>query len=159
MPTGAVSRAHKLGAPIYCSRVCAGLARRKNKTVAEKKEEKRLYDIAYRAEHAERRAQQYAEWFRQHYDPVAAAVARKANMPRHVEYCRQPAYKAKKRVYDRKRRALVYGEFAEAHSLLVDIKHALREEGDWYERHAGTDQIGKTQRRKRQAALADGGKS
>jgi hypothetical protein len=47
-PTGAVNRALNIGAPIYCGRECAGLGRRLEKSVEQKKEEKRLYDIDYR---------------------------------------------------------------------------------------------------------------
>jgi hypothetical protein len=60
------------------------------------------------------------------YDPVKAAVERKKRMPRHVEYCRQPAYKAWKREYDRRYRAAEFGEFAEAYMLAIDLNREIK---------------------------------
>lgn len=47
-------------------------------------------------------------------------------MDRHVEYCRRPDYRAKKREYDRRLRAREYATFADAHMLLVDIEREVR---------------------------------
>lgn len=40
--SGGVRRSWRQGAPVYCGRKCAGLARRKHKTKAQKVEEKRI---------------------------------------------------------------------------------------------------------------------
>jgi hypothetical protein len=82
--TGAVVRARKLGAPIYCNRICAGLGRRNNKTTEQKKEEKRLYDIEYRNKNYDRLKIEKAESFKRRYDPEKARIQRKANMHKHV---------------------------------------------------------------------------
>jgi hypothetical protein len=53
-PTGEINRARNEGRKLYCGRRCFGLAQRKHKTKAQRKEEKRLYDIVYRASNLER---------------------------------------------------------------------------------------------------------
>lgn len=116
---GAINRAKKINAPLYCGRKCAGRGRRNNKTKAEKIEDKRLYDIAYRARNHELLKAKKAAYFQRTYDPVKAAHIRKKRMHLHIEYCRQPRYKAYKHDYDRvylaKRR---FGAFWES-ALLV----------------------------------------
>lgn len=99
-PTGAVNRAHSIGAPIYCDKACAGRARRKHKTRTQKRWEKKLYDQRYRARNLKRILARKHEYHQRTYDPKKAAVVRKKRMPLHVEYCRQPKYKAYKRRYD-----------------------------------------------------------
>jgi len=62
------------------------------------------------------------------YDPEKERVKRAAKMPRHIEYCRQPAYRAWKREYDRRYCAeKQFGEFAEAALLLGDLKAEVSE--------------------------------
>jgi hypothetical protein len=62
---------------------------------------------------------------------------RKQNMPKHVEYCRQPEYKKKKKVYDREMRVAEYGEFAESYELLEElVKEIKRQMPDRFERYA-----------------------
>lgn len=121
-PSGAVNRAREIGAPLYCNRTCAGLARRKHKTAAQKVEEKRLYDAEYRIKNATALKAKKAEYFQRTYDPATAAIERKKRMPHHVEYCRRPEYKAWKREYDAKYKAKAdYGEFWEAAILATEI--------------------------------------
>jgi len=50
---------------------------------------------------------------------LEAAKARKVRMPLHIEYCRQPAYKAWKREYDRRHRAAEFGELVKGPLLEV----------------------------------------
>lgn len=120
------NRARKAGLNLYCNRRCSGLGRRMGKTKAQRVAEKRAYDAEYRAKNREMLKAKKHEYFRRSYDPVAAAEVRKARMPYHVEYCRQPAYKAKKREYDRKHRAAEFGEFAEAYMLTIDLNREIK---------------------------------
>ena len=96
---------------------CSGLGRRKNKTDGQKKQEKRLYDMEYRAKNREMLKRKKRAYFQRTYDPAKAAIERKQGMPQHLEYCRRPAYKEWKRDYDRRLRAREYGPFADAHML------------------------------------------
>ncbi|MDE2104458.1 MAG: hypothetical protein KGL39_44900 [Patescibacteria group bacterium] len=97
---GALRRAQKAGYSVYCTREHAGLGRRTNRTLVEKKAIKADYDKEYRRRNAKILKKKKAAYFARTYDPVHAAIERKKRMPSHVEYCRQPAYKAKKRLYD-----------------------------------------------------------
>lgn len=124
---GAVNRARKIGAKLFCGFKCYGLSRRKYKTKAQKVEEKRLYDVGYRKKNLARIKTRKREYFKRTYDPAKAAIKRKKQMPRHVEYCRQPKYRAYKREYDRKRRDGEYGAFAEAARLTIDLNRAIKE--------------------------------
>ena len=133
---GAITRASKIGAPIYCGRACSGLARRKNRTITQKKLEKRAYDMRYRAENRAMLRRKKAEYFQRTYDPVTAAIKRKERMPYHVEYCRRPEYRVKKAEYDRQFRAREYGAFAEAHLLLVSIEREVRNRVEWVDLQA-----------------------
>jgi hypothetical protein len=147
---GDINRSKRIGAPLYCDMKCSGLGRRSRKTKAQKVEEKRLYDLAYRAKgggdwyRAKRR-----EWHRKHYEPKKAAIYRKARMAYHIEYCRRPEYKAKKRTYDRRLRASEYGAFAQAHMLLVDIEREVRNRITDYEIRVQNGTINKHLQRRR----------
>lgn len=125
-PTGAVNRSNRLGAPIYCSRKCAGTARRKNKTKAQLVEDKRLYDEEYRASNRGVLKRKKAEYFQRTYDPAKAAVKRKKRAAAHAEYCRRPEYRAWKSGYDKKYRAIRdYGAFADVYLLLRDLDEEI----------------------------------
>jgi hypothetical protein len=102
---GSINRALRRGLPLFCGRKCFGLSRRKGKTKAQRKEEKRIYDMQYRAKNRALLKAKKAAYNKRTYDPVKAAEKRRENMPRHVEYCRQPEYKTYKSNYDRNRRA------------------------------------------------------
>lgn len=149
-PKGAVNRAKKKGLSIYCGRECAGIARRNSKTVNQKKAEKAAYDKLYRAKNADRIKKEKAEWFRQTYDPVKAAEERKKNMHKHVQYCRQPKYRARKKEYDRAYRAKKhYGEFWEAQVLSLKIREECLKRQSDYEIRLEIGNLNKAQRRKR----------
>ena len=90
--TGAVNRAIKIGKPLYCNKICAGLGRRKNISVEEKKKLKAEYDREYRKNNREQIKERKAEYFQRTYDPEKERIKRKITMPRHVEYCRRPEY-------------------------------------------------------------------
>ena len=120
---GHINRARKIGASLYCNRECAGLGRRKPpKSRAQKIAEKAAYDRKYRARNIERLKAEKRAYFQRTYDPAKAAVERKKRMPRHVEYCRQPEYRAKKHIYDvRRYHEKAYGPLADASLLLKDL--------------------------------------
>lgn len=150
-PSGHVNRARAAGLNLYCNRRCSGLGRRLGKTKAQKREEKRLYDIEYQAKNRETRLAQKREYHKRTYDPVKAAEVRKARMPYHIEYCRQPAYKAWKREYDRRYRASEFGEFAEAYRLTIDLNREIRGRATNAEIKYQNGCTNKSQRREREA--------
>lgn len=125
-PVAHINRAQRAGRPIYCGKKCAGLARRKLIQPDEAKEAKRLYDAARRQQLREELRAYKREYHKRTYDPTKAAIERKAKMPRHVEYCRRPGYRAYKSSYDLQRRANIqFGEFAEAALLLRSVESEI----------------------------------
>jgi hypothetical protein len=135
---GAVNRAKKMGAPLYCGTACAGLARRlpTPKTPEQKRAEKSAYDRKRRAEKGEAlRVKRMAAYYANHAENLARAKQqRKKRMPYHVEYCRQPEYRAKKHEYDIRRGGEGYADFAEAWRLLLDLEKEIRSQATAYER-------------------------
>ncbi len=111
----------------FCDKKCFGLSRRKGKPKAQKVAEKRIYDAEYRRKNiAMLKAKRHA-YFKRTYDPVAAAVVRKARMPLHVEYCRRPEYRKWKKAYDKKYLAKrTYGPFAEAAMMVSDLNFEIK---------------------------------
>lgn len=157
---GHVNRARDAGLNLYCDRRCSGLGRRTGKTAAQKKEEKRLYDLEYRAKNLELILERKREYHQRTYDPSKAAELRKKRMPLHVEYCRQPKYKRWKQGYDRKYRAKKYfGPFAEAAMLLSDLNLEIKTRGDKHEIRYQNGQTNKVQRRRRQALQEERGRN
>lgn len=124
--TGHINRAKKLGKNIYCNRICSGLGRRKNLTKEQKIQQKSDYDAKYRKEQADALKLRKAEYHKKSYDPQKAAIARKARMPYHVEYCRKPEYQAKKAEYDKRHLSQKkYGEFWESALILNDLERKI----------------------------------
>lgn len=153
----AVRRAQKAGLNIYCSRACSGLARRVPRTVAEKKKRKRDYDILYRAKNLEAIRRKKAEHYQRTVDRDKEREVRKKRMPLHVEYCRQPKYKAYKRDYDMQFRAKkLYGEFADVALILRDVEVEIDKRMTWVERHQANGTLNKSTQRKRQYAIQTG---
>jgi hypothetical protein len=147
---GEVNRARKAGAHLYCDRTCAGFGRRKGKTSDQKKEEKRLYDIEYRAKNAERKKETNHAWYKRTYDPVKAALERKKKMRWHVDYCRRPEYKKWKREYDKKYRAKkMFADMWEPFLVLVELKKVIADQASRYEIYRENQTLNKTQERKR----------
>lgn len=149
--TGLINRAARKGAPIFCGRICSGLARREWKPDQQRKAEKAKYDRAYREEKRDLLKAKRAAHFRATYDPVKAAVDRKKTMPRHVEYCRRPEYKVKKREYDLKYRAEnEFGEYAEAYIILSDIEREIDSRASRYEIYSANGTLNKALNRRKQ---------
>lgn len=148
--SGAVNRARKIGAPLYCNRTCSGLSRRKHKSKAQKIEEKRLYDIEYRKRDPEGRKARKAAYHARTYDPVEAAKVRKRRMPYHVEYCRRPEYRAWKKGYDLQHRTKRdFGPFADAAQILLTLEREIATRASRYELDLAKGTFGKTQKRRR----------
>jgi hypothetical protein len=112
---------------------CAGLARRREKTKAQKVEEKRLYDMEYRQKNLARIKKQKAAHHRATYDPAAARIERKKRAAFHAEYCRRPSYRLWKAEYDRRYRARQYGAFADAYTLTVELNREIKSRSSNYE--------------------------
>jgi len=126
----AINRAKKDNRKLYCDRKCAGLSRRINKSIDVKKEEKRLYDIEYRNKNKDLLKRKKGEYFQRTYDPVEAAKKRALTMDRHVEYCRKPEYRLKKKAYDRIYKAKqTYGHLWEHQLLILEIYDEVNKEG------------------------------
>lgn len=124
------------------------------KTKAEKVEAKRLYDIEYRRKNRAMLKAKKAAYFRLTYDPVKAAIERKKRMHLHVAYCRQPRYKAWKRLYDRKRRDSKYGPFAEAARLAIELNREIKGRMSNYEIRRENQTLNKRLARTRAAGQA-----
>jgi hypothetical protein len=149
-PTGHVQRARKLGMKVFCSRLCSGLAKRKGKTKAQKREKKRLYDLGYRANNLTMLKAKKRDYHKRTYDPIKAAKDRKKTMARHIEYCRQPWYKAYKREYDKKYLASEYGEYADVFLLVKTLDREIQERMSNEEIHFENKTFNKKQRRARE---------
>lgn len=151
-PAGHVNRSRAAGMKLFCGRRCFGLARRQHKTKAQRVEEKRLYDLEYRAKNLEMLKAKKRAYHKQTYDPVKAAAERKKNMPRHVEYCRRPEYKRWKQTYDRQHLAKKhYGPFAEVALMTRDLDNEIKGRMTKHEIRYQNGSTNKAQRRKREA--------
>ncbi len=145
-PTGEINRALKKGVNLYCSKECAGKARRTNISIEEKKRLKSEYDKKYREINLDKKKKWAKDYFQRTYDPIKASIERKKNMHKHVEYCRNPEYKAKKKIYDKEYRyTLNYGEFAECAKILLQIESEI----DRLEANIENQTFNKSQKRKR----------
>lgn len=149
----AVNRARRNGAPTYCSRQCAGLARRVERSADERKQRKAEYDALYRTARADVLREKKREYFQRSYDADAAREKRKSRMPYHVAYCRRyyadPVKRREKFAYDVRLRGRQYAEFAEAWRLLIELEREVRSRcPDKYERQKGRGYFTRIQERK-----------
>jgi hypothetical protein len=152
---GSINRAVREGKPLYCDRVCAGLARRVSSSY--KKRKKALYDTRRRTEKAAEISAQKRAYYQRTRDPEKERERRRANMERHVEYCRQPEYKADKAEYDRWHRAKEYGPYSDAYLLLLDLEREIRSRATSYERYKARGYYTRTaQQRRRELWLTTG---
>ncbi len=129
---GAINRAIREGKPLYCDRTCAGLARRIS--AGQKKRRKSVYDARRRAERAAEISAEKRAYYQRTRDPEKERERRRANMHRHVEYCRRPEYVEGKAAYDLDRRAAEYGPYADAYLLLLDLEREIRSRATSYDR-------------------------
>jgi hypothetical protein len=150
-PSGQVNRAINSGLRLFCGRQCAGVGRRKPpKTIEQRKAEKAEYDRKRREEYGEQINAKKRAYHKATYDPKKAAEHRKTRMPHHIEYCRQPAVKAKKKTYDRKHRAeKKYGDLAECFVLVMEIRDECLSQMTDYEIRVQKGTINKALKRRR----------
>lgn len=147
---GSINRAKKIGAKLYCSRICTGLARRQYKSTKQKRAEKRLYDMEYREKNRAALKAKKAAYHLKNYDPAKAAVDRKKRAKQHAEYCRRPEYKQWKQQYDRRYWAKKnYGGFWESFLILQDIENEIVSRFDRAELKYLNGATNKTQTRRR----------
>lgn len=152
--TGAVNRSRALGAPLYCSRKCAGLARRKPpKSLEQRKAEKKAYDAVRRILLLDEIKEARRAYYQRTRDPVKEAIKRKARMPAHVEYCRRPEYRAWKREYDKQYCAKKeFGEFWESAILVNEIRDTALSLSTDYQIRLANGTLNKALKRKRSYA-------
>ena len=158
-PANYVNRAEKSGNALYCDRACAGLGRRAPNppTDEERREAKAEYDRRYRTRDPEKRKADKAAYYQRTRDPAKERAARKLIMPRHVEYCRRPEYRARKSQYDKRYLAQKqFGPFAESALLLRDLECAVLERASRYDLDLASGKLNKSTRRKRDYAKAIG---
>lgn len=147
---GDVNRARKNGANLYCSKECSGIARRKPRSVEEKKAAKAAYDREYRKKNRSALRIKKAAYYQRTKDPVREAQERKKRMAAHFEYCRRPEYKKWKREYDRQYRAKKqYGEFADCFLLAQEIRQECLSQASDYEIRLTAGTLNKSMKRKR----------
>lgn len=154
---GDFNRAQANGKPLFCGKVCFGLSRRKHKPDDQKRAEKAEYDRQYQAKNREMLKAKKAAAYAANPNRERERAYRKANMARHVEYCRRPEYKQYKREYDQIYRAKQdYGEFWEASIIAIQIDAEVKERASRYEIYMERGTINKTQQRKREYGKAVG---
>jgi hypothetical protein len=125
---GDVNRAAKAGSPKYCGRVCAGIARRKDKSPEQKRAEKSAYDKARREKIGPTIREKKRAAYHATKDREKEAAYRKTRMPYHKAYCQRPEYVAWKREYDKVYLAKKeYGEFWESAILALEIRRTCLE--------------------------------
>jgi hypothetical protein len=150
------------GMRIFCSIECCGLSRRKYKTAAQKKAEKAAYYREYKRKNRRRIKARKRAYHLRTYDPAKARIDRKKNMARHVEYCRQPAYKKWKAEYDRRYRSTkLYGEYAEAFLTLQEVQHEILKRASRHQIDQENEKVNKTQRngrRRQRERWSNGGR-
>lgn len=98
----------------------------------DKKEAKRLYDIEYRRKNKSKIVADKKENYEKNKPARRESHREYRNRPenvlRHNEYCRDPEYKKKKRIWDVVYRAMkFYGDFWESAILLNQIEIEVRE--------------------------------
>jgi hypothetical protein len=154
----AIEAARKAGMNLYCGRVCAGIGRRKDYPIGPRnpdwKQLKSAYDREYRDKNRERLKAEKAAAYK-----IAGPLKRDKEkayrvqrMPKHVEYCRQPEYRAYKEKYDRKRRAVKqFGtEFADAFLVLQQVENEIDSRIDRNEIYRQNGTVNKIQQRRRE---------
>jgi hypothetical protein len=120
-------------------------------TDAEKRASKKAYDANRRKELSVEIKAAKADYYQRTRDPAKESEKRKERMPRHVEYCRRPEYRAWKAKYDQEYRAKQeFGEFWESAILALEIRRECLALSDDTEirRQAGT--LNKHQQRRRE---------
>ena len=150
---GRYNRAQTIGAPLYCSKTCAGQARRTPKPSEEERRAlKAAYDRARRQQLGERLRAEKRAYYEANRDRILADMTAKrpARMAAHIEYCRRPEYRAYKSEYDKRHLARKqFGEFAEAAIALRSLETEIETKASRYEVYMQNGTINKAQTRRR----------
>lgn len=133
-----------LNAGKFCSKVCSGKNRRINRTEAEKKEIKRLYDIEYRKRTGESRKKAKKAYFLANREKILNQMRLRRATPEYKERMKKylstywnPKKKELKSDYDRKRRCNLKWDnpdLAEAEYYLLGIEDQVFKKMEKYER-------------------------
>lgn len=154
---GHVNRAHKTGKNLYCSRACSSLAKRKWESKEAKVAKKSAYDAEYRVKNGATLKAKKAAQYKENPNREREKAYREANMQRHVEYCRRPEYREKKKSYDRKYRAEKhYGDLAECFLLVMEIRDECLSLMSDYEIRMAKGTMNKALQRRRDYERLDG---
>lgn len=144
----------------YCSKKCTGIGRRKNLTKEQKAENKRLYDIEYRAKNLAKIKAAKRENHLKNYDPVKWSKIRRtdAYRKRHKAYLNTPEYKEWKKNYDRNYLSTKkYGEeWKDCHHILLDLEDHIKTVTTKYEIRLQNQTFNKAQRRIRNGTTQRG---
>lgn len=155
---GSINAARKAGRKLYCGRICSGIGRRKEAPVGPRNPNWKKIKSAYDKQRRERLHDVLRAKAKAYYAKVGPLqrdkerATRKARMPKHVEYCRQPTYRVKKEKYDRKRRAVIqFGkEFADAFLVLQEIENEIDSRIDRNEIYRQNGLVNKSVKRRRE---------
>lgn len=131
---------------MFCRQTCFGLSRRKNLTAEQKKKIKAEYDDRYKKRDYVRKRR--AEYFIKDNkaNPEKYKAQRKRRYKKHLEYLRNPEYRAWKQKYDLKYHAQKkYGEFYECGIILHELEKLI----DRRITRQENDNHNKSQKRKR----------
>lgn len=152
-----INRSAKTGAPLYCGRVCFGLAHRDNKTIEQRKAEKAIYDTEYRADNLAMLKDKKKEYFKRTYDVGAAKIERARLLidnpereRKRREYMASPEYRAEKKKYDQEFRARKkYGDYWECAILTININQEVKSRASDIEIRTQNGTLNKVKTRKR----------
>lgn len=120
-----INRANKSGLNIYCNRFCAGLGRRNNQSIEEKRKAKSEYDRLFRAKNKEiikKKKSDYAKSELGRELQKRQRTKRKEN-GKHAEYYRQPEQRHKEKI----RRYIRLGQLQEKFCISCETKKPLIE--------------------------------
>ena len=159
--TGDVNRAKTRGAPIYCGKVCSGLAKRLDPDAKREAAARRQREYWQRPENAARKKARAAELFQQSKQPGGWYPQHRERMRTDPEYrakhkacqarCQaRPDWKARKQEYDREWRATRhYGNMAEAFLVLMELESEVEKRIEWLDLQSEKGTANKCQTRRR----------
>lgn len=139
----------------FCDRKCMGDFRRIGKAEIKKRhaiylKEKMANDPEFRARRLARKKAYYKENFERHQALGQKKRAQPGYYEKHNEYCRQPEYAKKKKIYDRKYKAAQsYGDLGEAQVALLELDDLIKSKMSDYEIRLQNGILNKAQKRKR----------
>lgn len=138
---------------MFCDRTCASSAKRVDRPQAERRAMKAAYDAVRRIELADQIREEKRLRHLATYNPEREREKRKLRMPAHVEYCRRPEYRQKKKAYDRQHRCKRhYGPFWEAAAILLDVQEEVHARATDYEIRTQNGTLNKALQRRRDDA-------